>query len=744
MSTRSTAPAVTGTLRVHYRGFGFIETGTESFFAPAPKIKGLLDGDTVFAKVAPGTDQAQRVTLIERDRSQAVGEVLETRDGLVLRVDEALGSLTLPVPAGSPVGMSVLADITGPTARIIEVLGDPLDPQVLSRRVMSRNQLPWAYPDAALLQAKEIADAPDVPTSRGRRDLTGQLVITIDDDHSKDLDDAVSASPGRGGSVRVWVHIADVAEHVRPETALDAAAFESATSVYLPTEVRHMLPGTLATTKLSLIPQVRRDVVTVELLISADGDILSTDVYEAEIVSRRRVNYATVGRIITDGRAEGVEADVTSLIAVLQAAACKLGVARAARGGLDAYRSDPEPAGATGTDDAHLLIERLMVAANEAVAAWLDDRGMPALYRVHPGIDDEAAAELEVAAASLGLHASLPRPVTPKAMAALASAASRTVHADAFWDSVFRVLGRANYAASPSLHFGLGSERYLHFTSPLRRYADLVVHRMVKEYLAGSRDLDNDLDGVAVVVSMRSASASAAEKDLKRALALTELRVGNKLVGEVLSVTPRGMRVAVASTVVNMAGERGRVGERITLAVSRVDALSGRLEVRKADGRASAAVTKQAAKPATVTKRAAKPATVTKRAAKPAAAKHAAAPARKRPSSAIEQTLEQPRKASAESALETAAVKTSAGRPGRRAAGRPAGPALKASVAAPVSAGAVKNEDDAAKGSPSRRRSPRSAAAPAADAAVEAPAGQGSQKPTRRRRRRAKGSAAAA
>jgi len=589
----------TGTLATNPRGFGFVEfTEGNSVFVPERMLEGFIDADIVTVTVREG--QARQLTLNERVRQVVVGDI--TTNGM-LTVDRGLGRLTLPVDNSIPAGTAVVANLpkTGNgQAHIIEILGDRSSDEAVARRILGRHQLPHDYPQEAISQQAHMGSSPT------RRDLTGMTVITIDDDSSTDLDDALSAEPSTNGSIRVYVHIADVSEHVLPGSPVDRHASNFPTSVYLPQRVVHMLPSHLGADALSLLPGEDRDTVTVEMRISADGDVSSVDVYESRIRSTQRLSYDAVATAFMAPQTT-LASPVAELLRLLQAASARLTLSRSARGGIDMIHADPDRAVSPGDDAAHMLIERLMVATNESVARWLEDRGMPVLYRAHPPLSDTGAGKLEQAAAGFGLYIDLPRPVTPKSFAAVSVQVARSPQEKAFWDATMRVLERALYTTGKQGHFGLGSDAYLHFTSPLRRYSDLLTHRIVKEYLAGAREtrvagMRDALESHVLTINLVTRKADKAERDARRAAALKPVKARQSLTGVVVSTGPRGSTVFVNTLGITVnTAEQAPIGARVTVRVRKVDAPAGLLEVTIPDAGSKPAGKTRIARKATVT-----------------------------------------------------------------------------------------------------------------------------------------------
>ncbi|HVM28221.1 MAG TPA: RNB domain-containing ribonuclease [Mycobacteriales bacterium] len=538
--------------RPHVRGFGFVDldepqTGPDgaaiaSCFVPPPMTGALLDGDRVeatFALEPEGKGTASEVKRLERLRTQLFGVV---EDDLVLRVDPHVGSGKWRLAGRTedlPVGVAVLADITGDgVADPADEWEDPLDADALLERVRERHLIAAEHPAAVLEEAQQLAQSR--PKSRAaRRDLRSMPTFTIDAPHSMDLDDALSVhAADPDGGIRVLVHIADVATHVRPGTALDAEARRAGTSVYLPGWVRPMLPRELSEVALSLVPDADRDALTVEMRIAADGEITAADVYATRIRSDIRLSYETAADVLAGQQPDDVPPDVVDALRWLRTAAARLGVQRLRRGGIEARRVEPEltvavvdgvaeAVAATPSNPANLLIERLMVAANESVAGWLVDRGLPGVFRVHPPPGPDAAKALEAFCAAAGFHPGFGPALTPLGLAALSAqldaAADET--AAAVWDVLLGFLGRASYTPEAGGHFGLASAGYVHFTSPLRRYADLLVHRVVHAFLAGTRDPAGfpELAEVCLHLNAVTRTAAMAERQMRKSLWLVTL-----------------------------------------------------------------------------------------------------------------------------------------------------------------------------------------------------------------------------
>jgi ribonuclease R len=592
--------------RPHVRGFGFVDldvplTGPDgaavtSCFVPPPQTSRLLDGDrvqAVFALEPEGRATATEVTMLERTRTEVFGVV---EDGLQLRLDPHLGSGRWRLEGrveDLAVGVAVLADVTGDAvADPSDEWEDPTSADALLERVRVRHSIALDHPADVLAEAEQLAAAkPARGRGRGkpvaRRDLRDLTTLTIDAPHSQDLDDALSVFPADpDGGIRVCVHIADVSAHVRPGSLVDAEARRAGTSVYLPGWVRPMLPPRLSEDALSLVPDAERDALTVEMRIDADGVVTAADVYASRIRSDVRLSYETAAEVLAGGTPDDVPPAVVDVLRWLRTAGARLGVQRQRRGGIEARRVEPEvtvavvegvaeQVAARPSGPADLLVERLMVAANEQVAGWLVDRGLPGVFRVHPAPAPEAAAALEAFCAAAGFHPGFGTHLTPLGLAALSAqldaAADET--AASVWDVLLGFLGRASYRPTAGEHFGLASSGYLHFTSPIRRYADLAVHRVVHAFLAGTREPADfpeggDLTALCAHLDAAGRAASMAERQMRKSLWLVEI-------GRQVAHDPS---VAFAGRVTGV----GAKGAFVTLDGSHV---SGMVNVRTLSGR---------------------------------------------------------------------------------------------------------------------------------------------------------------
>ncbi len=487
------------------------------------------------------------------------------------------------------------------------------------------------------IEAEAEAAALDPVSSVERRDLTGLATFTVDPATARDFDDAVSAE-SEGDSVRLWIHIADVAAYVRPGSNLEALAWQRANSVYVPTSVEPMLPEVLSAGVCSLSPGEQRLAVTTEILLSGSGEVVSSSFYRSRIVSDARLDYEQLDRVFAGS--ERPPQTVAEPIRLARAAASVL-AARKDRTRLEVTSSEPGfsfdgdgnvvSATADVQTEAHRLIEHLMVLNNEQVAELLQQRRTPTLYRVHEQPDPDRISRLAEQLASLGLPApAVADGMGPGAAGQFAVEASRSIAAEAdrrghgavpFGSLVLRSLKPARYSARNLGHAGLGSEAYCHFTSPIRRFPDLLVHRgLLSEVGGGEQPPDpGEVTDAAEHCSDREREAARIERDADDVCAAflleRELFEGGwerRFEGEVSGVIGAGAFVTFGGSLGDVyegfipvrrmrgdhydlnqeetaliggrSGKAVRFGDPVKVKVQRVDAVRGRVDLDPADG----------------------------------------------------------------------------------------------------------------------------------------------------------------
>jgi ribonuclease R len=558
--------AVTGRVDVHPRGFGFLVVHPPdsdevlSAFIPPPELNAFLAGDIVSATASPSADgrwTASGLTLVERPRHEVYGEIVLRKGAVYLRIDREVANTDWPLdPSGVEVqpGDAVVARIAeGKTVleRKLEPDADRSLERILIRHELRRDFAPEALADAQRARA--------LPHALGsRRDLRSLPTITVDAPSTRDIDDALSVLPaGPDGAMRLLVSIADTSEFVPEGSALDRAARERATSVYLAGQVLPMLPEELSAHWISLVQGEDRLCLTVELRIDPEGHVTAADVYESLIRSWARLNYTEVAEYLERGVVSEPMKPVQEALPWFRAASARLAVARAGRGGIDMAREearftfDVETGEVSGIEaerptPAHALVERCMVAANEAIAEWLVARGVPVPFRVQDEPDPQRVADLAAFAHHSGFEAGFGRALTPRALAAFDRQIAGCAAEPALRSVLRRALGPARYTVSSAKHFGLAAKHYLHFTSPIRRYADLQVHRTLKQYLRGRRDFvheDPAVEQLAVHINARARTASRAERDRHHVLEARYMasHVGRQFTARITRVKPFGL-----------------------------------------------------------------------------------------------------------------------------------------------------------------------------------------------------------
>ena len=563
---------VQGHVSVHPRGFGFLNLAedqpTQSAFVTPPDLNPFMAGDVVSAQLVVQEDgryQAVDLQLVRMGQRTVFGNVTHHGKRSFLKVDRRVSNTDWLIRSPG----ATFADGTYVVARREEdhvvALREVTEQESILQRICVRYDIRVDLPPAAHEQLNALRS----PAWDGRRDLTELPTLTIDDDSSMDLDDALSVfPPSPDGGIRLLVHIADVDALVPEGSPLDLEARARGTSVYLADAVIPMLPRALSEDRLSLLPDVDRPALTAELRLDPEGVVTAVDLYESRIRSNARANYEQVGAFLDGSADRGLPESLQPTLRLLRTVGARLAVARSRRGGIRILREEAyitvddhskEPTHIEGrvSNRAHDLVERLMVAANEAVARWLVQRGLPAMFRVHEQPDGRRVEALSESAEHFGFAPVLVSPLTPLGLASFEAQFAGTAHEAVMRTVMTRVLGPARYTVSPSMHFGLAAPLYLHFTSPIRRYADLVVHRIVKGFLAGRRDRhagDPELEELAQHLNDRSYKATKAERERKGSLAarLFASKVGDRFAGTIVAIKAFGLVVDLPGT--GMAG----------------------------------------------------------------------------------------------------------------------------------------------------------------------------------------------
>lgn len=568
---------VTGELICHPDGFGFVrpeEGGADVFIAPR-RFAGAMHGDAVAARVEGHKEGGKRegriIRVIKRAHKVITGRIEKEREfSSVIPSDERILDKIIIPPKdskGAPDGVIVAVEITRwpgrdtvAAGRVIEILGDPEDPDVEADVILKKYGLPNRFPPHVMEEVKGIPARVLEEDMKGRVDLRDKTTFTIDGETAKDFDDAVSIERTHHG-YRLRVSIADVSRYVKEGNAIDAEAYARSTSVYFPDRCVPMLPEALSNGICSLNPHEERLTLTAEMEFDASGHMTKKMFYESVIKSAERMTYTNVKKLI-----EGADAALAQRYARIlpdlkdmEGLAQKLTRKRMEAGGIDFDLPEPqiiidmegniEDIVRSERNVAHRLIEEFMLAANRAAAEEFTRLDLPFLYRVHGEPDRESIDDFIEFIAGFGLH--LKRAEGPKAFQGVLKEVSGRPEEKLINHMLLRSMKQAVYSEENIGHFGLAFENYTHFTSPIRRYPDLVVHRLLKllihdRYAADARRrMEGVLPEIASHTSSRERKAMEAEReivDLKKAQFMKD-KVGDTFGGFISGVTSFGLFV---------------------------------------------------------------------------------------------------------------------------------------------------------------------------------------------------------
>ena len=543
---------VTGTISMHRDGYGFVSTGEpegKDIFIPARFAREAMHGDQVLVRAERGIrsdkPEGRIVRVVQRAHQTLVGRFEQTRKfAYLVPSDPRLGQdIVIPRNARGKArsGQIVVARIDSfpsknrnPEGTIIEVLGDPGDPEVEVLTIIHQHGLPHRFPGEVLAAAEEIPGEVLPEEFSGREDLRDLLTVTIDGETAKDFDDAVAVRDEGQGRIRLWVSIADVGHYVTEGGIIDREAYVRGTSVYFPGRCIPMLPEHLSNGICSLNPDVERLVMTAEMLFDAEGVRLESRFYPAVICSRARLTYTQVRAMIELGDTEEIsrQGEVYPALQVMKTLAERLQERRRLRGSLDFDLPEAEIVlDLQGNIEdivrgeryfAHRLVEEFMLAANEAVAGFLSAREIPLLYRVHEPPSAEKLQQFQEFLSHFNLKLSLRQgQVAPRDLQQLLDQVAGRPEERMINQVMLRGMKQACYSPENVGHFGLAAHDYCHFTSPIRRYPDLVVHRILRGALGKKglsehekQRLAQTLPEIGEQTSARERRAMEAERDI--------------------------------------------------------------------------------------------------------------------------------------------------------------------------------------------------------------------------------------
>ncbi len=580
---------VVGRITVHPDGYAFVEPERKvedlagDLFVAGMHVNEAMHGDRVLARVerrqAGGRAEGRVLRVLERRSATVVGRFDVDNAGLryVTPFDRRL-TQDVQIPRGDDRGAApgemVTVDITrwptstrGPLGRVIEVLGDIDAPGVDLQVVIRKHGLPDVHADDAIAEAVRLGAVVRPRDIEGRTDFRGWPTVTIDGEHARDFDDAITLSRLPNGNHWLGVHIADVSHYVAEGTALDRDARERATSVYFPERALHMFPAELATGLCSLNPHVDRLVQSCLMEVDRRGAVVRAEFHDGVIHSDARMTYTEVNAILTD-RDEALRAARAPLVPMFEDMHALFGILnqrRRTRGSIDfdlpeaEVQLDPDGAitsiTASERNVAHRIIEEFMLLANETVAEHLDRHEAPSLYRIHERPDVLKVAEFEAFVSSFGYSlAAPPEAVEPHHFQRVIERMRGTPEERPIATLMLRSMQKARYDAANLGHFGLAARSYTHFTSPIRRYPDLVVHRALRAQRHRSWDADeadlraDEMPELARHTSDRERRAIEAERELLQWKQVRFMRdkVGEDFDGIILGVAPFGLFVQLS------------------------------------------------------------------------------------------------------------------------------------------------------------------------------------------------------
>ncbi len=557
----------TGSLRLHRRGFAFVlgHGAKPDIYIGPGHLNEAADGDEVEVEILVdqgrmGGPEGRVVNILRQSPRQAVGRFFTRgRRAWVELEGPSPRSVTLAQWPDPPITDGYLVEVDllgGQEGEITQVLGNPEEPRLDFYLLAARFGLEPEFPP---LVQEEVAQLPATPpVDEERRDLRSWTVFTIDPPSAKDFDDALSVEKRPGGGFRLGVHIADVSYFVRPGTPLDREAARRGTSAYLLDRVVHMLPAGLASGLCTLAPGEDRLTFSVLLDIDGDGQVVAGELFEAVICSRARLDYGQVQAFFAGDTEDNPASQWASQLDDLLELSQVLRQARQRRGGLDfdlpEARVDldadgrPTALGRQPRWDSHRLVEDCMLAANEWIGRRCQEREIPVLYRVHAPPDPPKLEAWAQRVAALGLEAGGKASTDQHYIQAMMTQAQGRPDAFLLEKLLLRAMMRAEYAPGNIGHFGLACAHYLHFTSPIRRYPDLLVHRLLKDDMHGRLDREGwtaKLATLGTQLSHLERQAEAAERAYIRRKQLRYMsgHLGQTLKGRVTGVINSGFFV---------------------------------------------------------------------------------------------------------------------------------------------------------------------------------------------------------
>jgi ribonuclease R len=636
---------VPGIVSAHRDGFGFVirDDGEQDVYLSAREMRALIDGDRVAIKVTGrdfrGRPEGRVVEILERGIRDIAGLFIRERGiGLVLPDNPKISHRVL-IPSGesgsAEPGQIVVAEILDyptndepPTGRVVRVIGDPSQPGIATDIAIHAHGIPETWPGAVLQEIRRFDQSVPAADIKDRADFRDLPLATIDGADARDFDDAVYCAPAANGW-RLVVAIADVAHYVDTGTGLDREAVRRGTSVYFPNRVVPMLPEVLSNELCSLKPDVDRLCMVCDMHVDATGNVTRSRFHDGVMRSVARLTYSQVADFLAQQSRADIPQAVQSSLSQLHALYKALAAARQRRGAIELdipqTRIELDSAGVVKRiltvprNDAHRLIEECMIAANVQAGRFLQKHRIPGLFRVHARPDPDRFGELREFLTTLGLKVPHPDHVEPRHFNQLLRQVADRPDAQTISVAMLRSMMHAEYTPKNVGHFGLALETYAHFTSPIRRYPDLLVHRAIRHIVAGGkagsyRYSPGDMERLGAISSAHERRAEEATRDVEARLKCQFMqdKVGGEFEGIVTGVTNFGVFVQLLDPQVDglvhvtslendyyrfdagalaligeRTGKRYTLGDRLRVIVARVDLDSRRIDFRLSGGDAA-------------------------------------------------------------------------------------------------------------------------------------------------------------
>jgi ribonuclease R len=631
------ADLIRGRVEGHPDGFGFLvpDEGGADLFLPEKEMAKVLHGDRAIGRVVgvdrKGRPEGKIVEVTERANSKVVGRVHEEHGvWFVVAENKRISQDILLSPPEKKAlkpksGQVVMVEIveqpskqSQPIGRLVEILGNYADPGMEIEIALRKHDLPFEFSKAVQTEAKKLPDEVRKSDWKGREDLTQLPLVTIDGETAKDFDDAVYCER-EGKGYRLIVAIADVSHYVQPGSALDKDAYDRGNSVYFPRRVIPMLPEKLSNGLCSLNPQVERLCMACDMQLSGTGEIKRYRFYPAVMWSHARLTYTEVAAALyeKDAKARRKREPLLPHLENLDSLFRVLVKARQKRGAIDFETVETrmifddhgkiERIEPYERNDAHRLIEECMLAANVCASDFLKERDHPALYRVHEGPTPERLIKLRDFLGTFGLNLGGGDEPHAKDYAKLIGQIQDRPDKQLLQTVMLRSLRQAIYSPDNVGHFGLAYESYTHFTSPIRRYPDLLIHRGIKSALAARRYEPGDWSDIGLHCSATERRADEATRDVEAWLKCYYMqdRIGEEFAGSISAVVPFGIFVALDDVFVEglvhvselgadyfhfdeaahaMLGERTgrryRLSDRVRVQLMRVDMEQNKIDFR--------------------------------------------------------------------------------------------------------------------------------------------------------------------